>query len=530
MKIKKILSAILVVLTAVIVVPMTANAETEGDYSYTIENGEATVTEVDTSVEGTVIIPDELGGYPVTAIGDWAFEYCTEVTGVTIPDSVTSIGDRAFYYCPKLTSVTIGNGVETIGEWAFSNCGGLTSIHIPANVTSIGEGAFSDCGALEGFTVDAANKSYYFKDDCLINTETNELVKGFSTSIIPADGSVTSIGNYAFYGCGKLTTVTIPDCVTSIGDSAFFGCTGLTDVTIGTGVNNIGDSAFYSCWNLTDIVIPDGVERIEAGAFAWCSKLEDITLPNSVRWIGEQAFNNCVALTSITLPDSIESIGINAFYYCTGLTSLVLPNSITYISESAFEGCSNLVLTVYPDSYASQYVALNELRYHISVEAEDIPPTCTEDGLTGKTYCSICNEILNPGEVVPATGHTPGKWIIEKEPTDSAEGLRIQKCTECGAELAREVIPADNTGSSQSGDNTDSSQSGDNTDNSQSGGNTDSSQKGDNSDRLQSGDDINNPETGDGANIRLWVSLIFFSSGLSIAGVIVTLKRKEKAR
>lgn len=521
MKTKKILSVIFAALIAVIVVPMTANAETEDVYSYTIENGEATVTEVDTSVTGNVIIPDELGGYPVTAIGDWAFEYCTEVTGITIPDSVTSIGNWAFYYCPKLTSVTIGNGVETIGNWAFSKCNGLTSIYIPANVTSIGGGAFSDCGALESFTVDAANKAYYLKDNCLINTESNELVKGFNTSIIPTDGSVTSIGDYAFYRCDKLTTVTIPDSVTSIGASAFFGCIGLTDVTIGTGVNNIGDSAFYSCEKLTDIVIPEGVERIADDAFAWCSELEAVSLPNSVRGIGGRSFSHCTALTSITLPDSIESIGINAFYYCTGLTSIVLPNSITYISEAAFDGCSNLILTVYPDSYASQYAALNELSYHISVEAEDIPPTCTEDGLTGKTYCSICNETLNPGEVVPATGHTPGEWIIEKEPTDSAEGLRIQKCTKCGAELAREVIPADKTGSSQSGDNTNGPQS---------GNSTGSSQSGNNAGGLQSGDDIDTPETGDDSNIRLWVSLMFFSSGLSAFGIIAALKRKEKAQ
>ena len=405
--------------------------------------------------------------------------------------------------CLKATSLTIGNNVETIGDWTFGHCDRLTEVYIPASVTSIGEAIFGICGLVESISVDPSNEVYHVKDNCLIKTESKELIQGFNNSIIPTDGSVTSISSSAFYQCGELTTATIPDCVTSIGEYAFFGCIGLTDVTIGIGTTYIGEAAFYACEKLTDIVIPDGVENIDDDVFGWCSKLENISLPNSVTRIGARTFTRCASLTSITLPDGVESIGEYAFNSCTKLTSLVLPNSVTYIGNLAFDGCSNLVLTVYPGSYAAQYADLNALNHHISVKAEDIQPTCTKEGLTGKTYCSICNEILNPGEVIPATGHTPGEWVIEKEPTDSTEGLRVKKCTECGAELEREVIPADTTSAPQTGTEPDREES--------------------------APDNTGSPQTGENSNIRLWASLMLIS-GLSALGIIAILKRKEKSK
>ena len=160
--------------------------------------------------------------YSVTSIGIHAFENCSGLTSVTIPNSVTSIGDDAFDGCSALTSVTIPNSVTSIGQEAFKNCSGLTSVTIGNSVTSIGQYAFSDCSSL--------------------------------TSIeIP--NSVTSIGSYAFSSCTRLTSVTIPNSVTSIGQYAFYGCTGLTSVTIGNSVTSIGDWAFSGCSSLTSVTI-----------------------------------------------------------------------------------------------------------------------------------------------------------------------------------------------------------------------------------------------------------------------------------
>ena len=124
---------------------------------------------------------------------------------------------------------------------------------------------------------------------------------------------VTSIGDYAFYRCYGLTSITIPNSVTSIGYFAFFGCEGLTSVTIPNSVTSIGNYAFYNCPGLTSITIPNSVTSIGDGTFGGCSKLTSITIPNSVTSIGAEAFRGCSGLTSITIPNSVTRIGKNAF-------------------------------------------------------------------------------------------------------------------------------------------------------------------------------------------------------------------------
>jgi len=264
-------------------------------------------------------------------IADGSFRF-SELTSISIPDSVTSIGDYAFSGCSKLTSINIPNSVTSIGNNALNGCSGLTSINIPNSVTSIGDSVFSGCSGL--------------------------------TSIYIPD-SVTSIGNNALHGCSGLTSINIPNSVTSIGDSAFWGCSGLTSINIPDSVTSIGNYAFEYCSKLTSINIPNSVTFIRYSAFDGCieltsvsldsnysvgvfrsvfpsSQITDIVIGSNVTSIGDYAFSGCSGLTSINIPNSVTSIGDSAFEYCSKLTSINIPNSVTSIGDYAFHGCIEL--------------------------------------------------------------------------------------------------------------------------------------------------------------------------------------------
>ena len=277
----------------------------------------------------------------VTSIGVMAFDGCESLTSIEIPNSVTRIEDYAFQGCESLTSIKIPNSVTNIGRYAFSCCNSLTSIEIPDSVTSIGAAAFSGCNGLTNLIVAKGNKIYHSAGNCIIETESKTLIAGCNNSVIPADGSVTSIVS-AFYGCKGLTSIEIPNSVTSIGGSAFSSCDSLTNIEIPNSVTSIGYSAFYGCVGLTSIEIPDSVTSIGDEAFRNCRSLTSIRIPNSVTSIGAGAFLSCKGLTSIEIPNSVTSIGNSAFSHCNGLTSIKIPNSVTSIGRDVFSYCDNL--------------------------------------------------------------------------------------------------------------------------------------------------------------------------------------------
>ena len=317
----------------------------------------------------SVVIPDS-----VTSIGAWAFDGCESLDDIVIPDGVTSIGDYAFNGCESLTGIVIPDSMTSIGTWTFCGCESLTNISIPKSVICLnGNPFFNWHGKL-----DCLSPYFIYDNKVLFNKDKSKIItfrdKNTTSYVIP--DSVTSIENGAFYGCSflnsvlipksvisigegafefcsSLSSVVLPDGVTSIGKSAFRGCRSLSDIVIPDGVTSIGDYAFNGCESLTGIVIPDSVTSIGTWTFCGCSSLSSLVIPDGVTSIGNNAFRSCKSLTDIVIPDGITSIGYGTFWGCGSLTDIVIPNSVTSIGDGAFNGCESLTNIVIPNSVTS---------------------------------------------------------------------------------------------------------------------------------------------------------------------------------
>jgi len=163
-------------------------------------------------------------------------------------------------------------------------------------------------------------------------------------------GSVTEIGNCAFYGCGSLKEVQLPESLLKIGENTFYNCENLKSIIIPNRVTEIMDSAFYGCESLEEVQLPESLLKIGIHAFQFCKNLKSIIIPNSVTEIRDSAFYSCGSLKEVQLSESLLKIGKSTFQHCTALKKIIIPNSVTEIGDCAFYGCTSLENIQLPES------------------------------------------------------------------------------------------------------------------------------------------------------------------------------------
>ncbi|MBQ4055194.1 MAG: leucine-rich repeat protein [Clostridia bacterium] len=305
--------------------------------------------------------------------------------------------------------------------------------------------------------------------------------------VIPA--TVESIGNYAFFGCPKLTHVTIeegtknvsigneafraseflrsaviPGNVKSIGDFAFGGCLRLNEVTLGEGIESLGNQVFGGCTDLETIVLPDSITELPYCLFPSCESLRSVTLPANIPAIPSWCFNYCENLTDLVIPESVESIGEQAFSSCKALNDIVIPANVKTLESSAFSGCESLESIILPDGLESIGNYCFQSCYALSMAY--IPDTVTEIGEAIFSYCpdmdiytafteeewNALNVELNLAEGCVATFHfesTPpcehswGYWEMIEYPSCIKGGYESRTCSLCGETEVNEYGPSE---------------------------------------------------------------------------------------
>ena len=338
------LLSLLMVISILVSVPVTANAASTSDISFTYDEygGGYVITSCKKSASGKLVIPDVYKNKPVIVISD-----------------------EAFLNCKGLTSVVIGKNVQQICWQAFSGCKKLTSITIPAGVTVIDGSVFSGCSALKTITVNKNNKNFVSVNGVLFNKTQTYLMKypaGKTATSYTIPNKVEILDFGAFEGCKNLKSVKFGSKLVCIADEAFKNCTGLTSIVIPDSVSSIGFSAFENCANLKTVTLGKGVSGMVM-AFMNCPKLTTVNVsknnPNFVSLNGVVFSKDKKTLelypagktaTSYTVPQSVTSIQMSAFRYNQNLKSITLNNKLTVIGMSAFGNSKSLESITVPDS------------------------------------------------------------------------------------------------------------------------------------------------------------------------------------
>lgn len=354
-------------------------------------------------------------------------------------------------YKNDIKSIVIKSGITNIGTWTFAECESLESIQIPESVTSIGDNVFYKCKALKNIQIPK---------------------------------SVTSIGQYAFAECESLESVEIPEGVTSIEKYTFYRCEALQSAQIPKEVTNIGDWAFYECKSLKDIEIPESVTTIGYDVFYMEGegRLAGITVPKSITKL-EKGFNGSAKVIRFTgTQEEWENIYegdysdlLVIFNYkkdpnhehlyfdytiksasCTedgevdsvcGICGKIgkqeiIPKSHSWKETSRIDATCTTEGKISYVCDVCQVARKEEILPalgHMIVKETGVAATCTKDGLTEGSHCSVCGEVLEEQKTVPATGHKFSSWETISQATVFSPEQQLRFCSVCGKSENREV-------------------------------------------------------------------------------------------
>ncbi len=299
----------------------TAYAEVEGDWRYTVSNGQATITAY-SGINTAITVPARLGGYSVGSVSGLAtLTLIPKVTSITFESGITEIGPSLCKGYTALQTVNFPNTITKIGGSAFADCPKLTGVKLPSSLVTIGNAAFQNCTSLISATV---------------------------------TGNVTELPASVFADCSKLGNVTLPENLQVIGESAFANCSSLGSVNLPASVTNIKASAFLNCVNLKgSILMPLEIKTIGEMAFAGCTGITSVTIPNKAKEIKSEAFRDCASMITCYIGKNVNKIAENVFAGCNVLDKVVFGGTVVKINDT-FD-ISHVPNVYYPSTLKSSW-------------------------------------------------------------------------------------------------------------------------------------------------------------------------------
>lgn len=335
-----------------------ANWDTDGDGELSIDEA-AAVTMLNNVFQynTSIMYFDELQYFTsLESIGIQAFEKCSKLQSIVIPNSVKEIKVGAFLDCISLTKINLPNSLETIRSFAFSGCSNMISFTLPESLTTLENAVFNGCSNLSSINtipkgVNIISKELFENCNSLSSITLHEGIRRIeqdafcnceNLSSLTIPNSVAIIEKGAFSGCKSITSIIIPEGVIVLEQRTFHECKKLNTISIPSTLLKIEDYVFFGCESLSSISLPESVTEIGEGAFSNCTNLKNINLPNGLTKIAPKLFHSCDQLESITIPTSVTRIEDYAFRWCKSLKSITIPSSVSYIGSSVFEFCINL--------------------------------------------------------------------------------------------------------------------------------------------------------------------------------------------